>query len=202
MNTGTVLLKDALTGLTAGAMVLSGPASDLDAEQPTSQPMTSKFVRFSELPSSTVVQRPPTSASPAYLAAKRRAQCKRISSAVESLKKWERETEFSVWTHEPLSLLRNAIKFLDDAEQFAEVEHEGNSCEVLRQIRDTFHKRGFERYRDESARRVVIAILNRLAADETVGPEFADSTIDQLLDLDLLPIAREPMQHADEEGDS
>lgn len=196
------LVKEALAGFTASAMAFGPTIGDPELDQ-SPQPLTFKATQYkifsSDQPVSTYLQRQPTSASPSYLAAKRRAQSRRIANSISALGKWKDEPEFVVWTQEPLSLLRTTIKFFDDAEQFAEVEYEGNSCEVFRQIRDTFHKRGWERYRDDSVRQLVGRILDRLALDDVVTSDFANSTIDQLLDMNLQPIAWEPMQNVDSE---
>jgi len=78
------------------------------------------------------------SSSPDYLAALRRRKCKKIAAMIRDLGKHSGKREFAVWTQGVLEELRSLIRQLSDAEQFSEREYEGNSCEMLRQLRVTF----------------------------------------------------------------
>ncbi len=205
----TALVKEALAGFTTGAMMIT-PAMDLDTEASAPMiPIKGLQYNTANLPpirsfglgkfeNESRAQQAPSST---YLAAKRRSLCRRASQSIVSLEKWQAEPEFVVWTQEPLSIIRSAIKFLDDAEQFSEIEHEGNSCEVLRQIRDSFLNRGWNRYRDFTIRQAITRILDRLASEEVITAEFASDTMDQLFDLSLQPVVLEALRDADEEED-
>lgn len=206
------LVKEAIAGLTSGTMMFA-PAIQFDLETEPSSPLVpakrlpidTRFFdssrpvfglpRFQE---NSIVDQ---AASSTYLAAKRRFHCRRISQAIASLEKWESEVEFVAWTQEPLSKLKVAIKFLDDSEQFSEIEHEGNACEVMRQIRDSFLSRGWERYRNPDVRRCIVGILNHLATEETITADYADATMNQLFDLNLQPVAMGILEDDDEAED-
>ncbi len=125
--------------------------------------------------------------SPEYLAAKRRRQSATIADLVRELARHAEGPDFPVWTHAALQELRSLIEYLSDAEQFSDCPHEGNSCEILRQIRDTFLNVGWEHYRKSEVRNRVAAILTRLAQADEVTAEDAELTMDQLLELGLDP---------------
>lgn len=125
--------------------------------------------------------------SPHYLATIRRRGARMIAALIEALATHVQSEEFAVWTHEPLEKLRGLIYRLTEAEEFSDPEHEGNSCEILRQLRDTFLNAGWERYREPAVRDAAVSILQRLAAADEVSADDAYSAMDQLLDLDLDP---------------
>jgi hypothetical protein len=86
---------------------------------------------------------------------------------IRDLGKHSGKREFVVWTQAVLEELRSLIRQLSDAEQFSEREYEGNSCEMLRQLRDTFLNSGWNSYREQRVRSCAAAILDHLAiADE------------------------------------
>ncbi len=139
--------------------------------------------------------------SPAYLATVRRRGAAKIARLVTELDKHVDSDDFAVWTHEALQELRKLIQTLSDAEQDADPKHEGNSCEILRQLRDTLLNTGWQRYRENQVRRSVVDILNHLAKanQDDVTPEHADRAMDKLLDLNLDPTVGFPWQHGEEE---
>jgi hypothetical protein len=101
------------------------------------------------------------------LAALRRRKSKKIAAMIRGLGKHSGKREFAVWTQAVLEELRSLIRQLSDAEQFSEREYEGNSCEMLRQLRDTFLNSGWNSYREQRVRSCAAAILDHLAiADE------------------------------------
>jgi hypothetical protein len=138
-------------------------------------------------------------ASPEYLASVRRRRTAKIAKTVRDLEKHTQKQEFAVWTQEPLNELRKLIRVLSDAEQWSEPEHEGNSCEILRQIRDSFLNVGWRSYRKTSVRDCVAETLEFLSRAEEVGPDDARRTMDQLLDLDLDPSVGMLFSHGEEE---
>lgn len=125
--------------------------------------------------------------SPAYLASVRRREAGRISQLVASLDQHADKDDFEVWTHDVLGTLRRLIRNLSDAEEDADVEHEGNSCEILRQLRDTLLNTGWQRYREQDVRKGVVEILKRLASADEVTADDAYRAMDRLLDLNLDP---------------
>ncbi|HUT94885.1 MAG TPA: hypothetical protein VMY37_35835 [Thermoguttaceae bacterium] len=127
--------------------------------------------------------------SPAHVAAIRRRETRKIARLIEDLAARADSEDFVVWTHEPLQKLRGLIHKLTEAEEFSDPEHEGNTCEILRQLRDTFLNRGWERYREPAVRGAAVAILQRLAVADEVSADDAYWAMDQLLELGLNPAA-------------
>jgi hypothetical protein len=135
-----------------------------------------------------------------YLAANRRRQCAKIADLIGALQTHAQSEDFAVWTHEPLGRIRSLIQGLSEAEEFSDPEHEGNACEILRQLRDTFLDGGWERYRDAEARDCAVEILQQLAAADEVSGEDASRTMDMLLDLGLNPAVGTLLQYGQEEA--
>jgi len=139
--------------------------------------------------------------SPAYLATIRRREADKIARLIVGLDQRAGDDDFVAWTHEPLEKLRQLIRKLSDAEEFADPEHEGNSCEILRQLRDTFLNDGWKRYQEHQVRQAVADILKHLATadqdDVTAGD--VDSAMDTLLDLDLNPTVGFAWHNGEEE---
>jgi hypothetical protein len=126
--------------------------------------------------------------SPTYLATVRRRLTKKIQGQIIDLASHASEDPgFATWTHGILEQLRIAIQKLSDAEEYAVPEHEGNSCEILRQVRDTLLNDGWMKYREPAVRKITAEILGRLAKADEVTSEDADWAFDQLLDAGLDP---------------
>jgi hypothetical protein len=125
--------------------------------------------------------------SPQYLATVRRRKASQIAQTILSLKAHRGDPDFTIWTHKPLEVLRQLLQTLTDAEEFVNPEHEGNSCEVLRLLRDTFLDGGWEKYRDTEICDRVAQLLKRLAEADEVTGDFANDAIDELLDIGLSP---------------
>ena len=145
--------------------------------------------------------RPIDQSSPQFLASRRRERCRRIAAAIAGLAKNSERDDFFIWTQRPLLEIKKLIHFFDEREQFAESEYEGNSCEVLRQLRDTFLSGGWEQYRKKSVRDAVSLILKHLSTADQVTAEFADETMDRLMDLDLNPVTSFSIQPIKEDGE-
>ncbi len=137
--------------------------------------------------------------SPEYLATIRRRQSAKIANSVRALEKHANSEDFAVWTHEPLDMLRQLVNTLSDAEEYSDPEHEGNTCEILRQLRDTFLDRGWERYRDTGVRAIAVQILQNLATADEVSGDDASQTMDLLLDRGLNPAVGTLLEYAEEE---
>jgi len=137
--------------------------------------------------------------SPAHLATIRRRETGKIARLVEDLAARADSEDFVVWTHEPLQKIRGLIHKLTEAEEFSDPEHEGNTCEILRQLRDTFLNRGWGRYRERAVRGAAVAILQRLAVADEVSADDAYWAMDQLLELGLNPAAGTLFGYGEEE---
>jgi hypothetical protein len=137
--------------------------------------------------------------SPQYLATIRRRESGTIATLIEGLEAHADSEDFGAWTHEPLERLRRLIHKLTEAEQFSDEEHEGNSCEILRQLRDTFLNTGWERYREQQVRESGLRILRRLAESDEVSADDCYWTMDELLELGLNPAAGTLLHYGEEE---
>lgn len=125
--------------------------------------------------------------SPAYLATIRRRFAAKVLRLVAALDRYAESENFAVWTHQVLESLRESIQTLSVAEESSTPEHEANSCEILRQIRDTLLDDGWKRYREPQVRAAVVKILQQLSAADDVTADNAFGAMDRLLDLDLNP---------------
>ena len=76
--------------------------------------------------------------SASYLASIRRREAGGYAKSLRDLSLLTNDEHFIVWTHEVLENLRRAVKILADAEESAYPEREGNACEILREVRDSF----------------------------------------------------------------
>jgi hypothetical protein len=137
--------------------------------------------------------------SPQYLATVRRREAGRIADMIAALARHAPDEHFVVWTHEVLDRTRRLIEQLSHAEEYS-LEHEGNSCEILRQLRDTLLDNGWQRYREATVRDGAIKVLRRLAAAEDVSANDAIGAMDDFSDLGLRPALGMAWSNEDEEG--
>jgi hypothetical protein len=117
--------------------------------------------------------------SPEYLATVRRRKCTKVMNNVASLAKKARRDDFEAFTFKVIEEIRELLAQLTD------VQREGNTREILRQIRDTFLDGGHERYRDAKVRDMVASILVRLSEADEVTPDDVDQVWDELYDSGL-----------------
>jgi hypothetical protein len=125
--------------------------------------------------------------SPEYLASVRRREAGSIADLVAALAEHVSDEHFAVRTQEPLDRIRRLIEELSHAEEDSDPEHEENSCEILRQLRDTFLDNGWRRYGEPAVRDAAVNVLKRLADAEEVSADDAVHAQDGLLDLGLKP---------------
>ena len=114
--------------------------------------------------------------SPEYLASVRRRKCAKVTRMISSLAQKARRDDFEAFTFRVVEEVRGLLAQLTD------VQSEGNTREILRQIRDTFLDGGHERYRDPKTRLLVESILTRLSEFDEVTPEMVDQVWDELFD--------------------
>ncbi len=79
-------------------------------------------------------------ASDAYRAIVRRRKARRIVEGLAGLAEYSDRKDFSVWTYPLIQQLKELLGDLADSDK------EGNTREVLRQVRDTFMNGGWENY--------------------------------------------------------
>jgi hypothetical protein len=125
----------------------------------------------------------------AYLATIRRRFAGKISKLIESLGSRAESEDFPLWTQQVLESLQESIRQLSAADELSSPEHEGNSCEILRQVRDTLLDCGWKKYREPQVRMAVVKILQGLASADEVTAENAFDSMNQLLELGLNPSA-------------
>ena len=94
-----------------------------------------------------------------YLATVRRREAGSAAKIVRNLASRATDDHFIVWTEEALESLRRSVGVLADAEESAYPEHEGNACEVLREVRDSFLNGGWQKYREPGVAEAVAGIL-------------------------------------------
>jgi hypothetical protein len=144
-----------------------------------------QFVQPSETPtvvsvSSTVIATPSQQMnSPEYLAAVRRRKAARIRTAITRLEKRASRDDFGAFTFKVVEDIRELLI------QLAEVHREGNTREILRQIRDTFLDGGHEQYKKPHVRILIASILQKLAEADEVTPEDVDQAWDELYDNEI-----------------
>ncbi|MFM9963203.1 MAG: hypothetical protein ACKV2Q_18500 [Planctomycetaceae bacterium] len=124
-------------------------------------------------------------ASPAYLASQRRRKTQSIAQDITALSRHAEDEQFALWTEKVVERIRNAIQFLCDEEETSDSPCESNSCEVLRQIRDSFLNGGWEKYRRADARNAALGALKRLSSQDEVSGDEVNFAFNELLKADL-----------------
>lgn len=117
--------------------------------------------------------------SPEYLASVRRRRCTKIKNMFASLARKAQRADFEAFTFKVVEEIRELLVQLTD------VHREGNTREILRQIRDTFLDGGHERYRDSKARDLIATIFQRLCEADEITPDDVDQVWDELFDSGL-----------------
>jgi hypothetical protein len=117
--------------------------------------------------------------SPEYLATVRRRKTAKIKNAITSLTKKTRREDFAAFTFRIVEEIRDLLIQLND------VQREGNTREILRQVRDTFFDGGHERYLEDNTRELVASIFDRLSTADEVVPEDVDRVWDELYESGL-----------------
>ena len=97
-----------------------------------------------------------------YLAAVRRREAG-LSPSSSRISPPAATTSISLRGRTRLEKLRRAVQVLADAEESAYPEHEGNACEILREVRDSFLNGGWRKYRERGVPETVAGILVKCA---------------------------------------
>jgi 5,10-methenyltetrahydromethanopterin hydrogenase len=113
------------------------------------------------------------------LATIRRRKAARIETAIIGLEKRANRDDFEAYTFKVVEDIRDLLI------QLAEVHREGNTREILRQIRDTFLDGGHEQYKKPHVRILVASVFQKLAEADEVTPEDVDRTWDELYDNEI-----------------
>ena len=178
-RSGFTSLKSGSSGTTEMRGFASVPLSlrhELDANG-TGEPITeilmipaSRRPTLVEVTSSVCGESARRLSSPQYLASVRRRTCAKIALAVSRLEKYSDSENFNARASGVVESIRELIAKLLDAKE------EGNSREILRQVRDTFLNGGWEDYRRPGPREAAATVMNRLAnAEEETTPDDVDA---------------------------
>jgi hypothetical protein len=135
--------------------------------------------------------------SPEYFAAVRRRKCRTLCAAMEELTPHSAREDFAVCTYPVLKLVNDLLTTLND------VSEEGNTREILRQLRNTLMNGGWNKYRDPSVRRIAVEILKGLAIAEEVLPQSVNESFDRLYAARMNPVGMPlfPVEKNDETPD-
>jgi hypothetical protein len=126
------------------------------------------------------------------MATLRRRKSGKLRNAIPDLAQHAQRQDFVVCTYPVLKEIQELLTLL------ANSETEGNSREVLRQLRNTLMNGGWNRYRDPTVRRTGAEILTHLAEADEVLPRKVDEAFDQLDRAGLNPVGA-PLPEASEE---
>ena len=144
----------------------------------------SQFHTLVTFKSQVVGQLPSQSPSVEYTATVRRRKARRLAESISELAAFCDRSDFTAWTFPVLKQIKDLILTLADAER------EGNTREILRQLRDTFMNGGWEAYRRSDARTLAYAIVDHLANAVEVTPKDANAAFDKLCQLGLNPVGQ------------
>ncbi len=120
--------------------------------------------------------------SPVYMATLRRRKAKSIARMVSELAGYSERTDFTAFTFPIIDQLKSFLSDLENAER------EGNTREILRQLRNSFLDGGWENYREPRARQSAIVVLSQLAEAESVSPENVKDAFKQFIRNNLNPV--------------
>jgi hypothetical protein len=133
--------------------------------------------------------------SPEYLATVRRRRCRALGLALERLAAHANREDFAVCTYPVLNQVNELLHLLQDASA------EGNTREVLRQLRNTLMNGGWNKYRDPAVRRVGAEILNELAEVDEVLPVRVNEWFNRISGTGANPVGA-PLFADDEEDEA
>ncbi|MCY2952788.1 MAG: hypothetical protein NTU53_12570 [Planctomycetota bacterium] len=134
--------------------------------------------------------------SAAYVGAVRRTRIRKIIQLTGDLGSNAARSDFHSYTFPVFDEIRSLLQFLGDREDL-----EGNTCAILRHIRNTLMDGGWNRYRDPGVREVAVAILQKLASVETVEPEDAALAFREMHAAGMSPSLPVTLDDAPEEGE-
>jgi hypothetical protein len=132
--------------------------------------------------------------SPEYMATVRRRQARSLAVAVMALEPHADREDFVTCTFPMLKQINGLLNTLRDAEQ------EGNTREILRELRSSIMNGGWNKYRSPKVRAMAVAILEHLAEAAEVSAKNAHAVFDKLHTLGLDPVGA-PVFDSDEGTD-
>jgi hypothetical protein len=136
--------------------------------------------------------------SPTYMASIRRRKAASVAALVRELGQHADKDDFTVYTFPVLDRLKEMLGDMADAEM------EGNTREIIRQLRNTLLNAGWNRYREPAVRTFAAEILTFLASAQEVEPNDVERVVATLNDLGLdsvgVPLFLSDEDQDDEEG--
>ena len=118
-----------------------------------------------------------------YQASLRRRLCLGLARELGDLELRVAQDDLAVYTYPITDGLRKLLTELADSLT------EGNTCEIIRRLRDTFLDGGWNQYRQQKARQAGVDILDFLGQAEKVSTEDADRFFDLLYESGLKPLS-------------
>jgi hypothetical protein len=112
----------------------------------------------------------------------RQRAARSICESVAKLREHATREDFVVCTYPVLKRINELLL------ELASAEAEGNTREILRQLRKTLMNGGWTKYRDATARQTAMAILTELAEAGDVLPHQVDEAFDRLNRMGLNPV--------------
>lgn len=110
--------------------------------------------------------------SPEYVATIRRRKSQAIREQLEALSRHTGRDDFYMAVHPIVERIRDAISYLLD------FETEGNSREILRQLRDSMLDGNWDKYQVPEVRAVALGMISMLADKPEITAKDAFSTVD------------------------
>lgn len=135
----------------------------------------------------------------AAIALDRRRKAVKIAKAVASLPTYADALDFHTYVQPVFDQTRMLLSELSAYDRI-----EGNTCMVLRYIRNSFIHPGWERYRESAVASAMSEILYRLGSVESVKRQDAKAAFASMHELNLrssLPVTLVAPSEADREGD-
>ncbi len=130
--------------------------------------------------------------SPEYMETVRRRRAGSIAEALSDLAPHAARDDFAVCTYPVVKKISELLETLINAQT------EGNTREILRQLRNTLMNGGWRDYRDAKVRKTAIAIVRILQEAEEVTPQQVEEAFDQLHDAGLNPVGPPIFADSDE----
>jgi transcriptional regulator with XRE-family HTH domain len=116
------------------------------------------------------------------LRALRQRAARTIRESVANLREQVTREDFAVCTYPVLKRINELLV------ELASADAEGNTREILRQLRNTLMNGGWNKYRDPCVRQTTVEILNELAEAVEVLPQQVDEAFDRLNSTGLNPV--------------
>jgi|SRR5579864_451803 len=120
--------------------------------------------------------------SPEFYKAVRRGALRKVIGLIRELESPSQERDFCVYTFPIVEEISETLKRLTDSRT------EGNSREILRQLRDSLMDGGWEHYRNGESRKAVTVFLEKILSLDEVTPKQEGQFFDLLMSHGLMAL--------------